>query len=599
MTTEEIKYKLGSNRLWNRISIVAGVFALLIGVLLIANYIQVKKADPIKMTVINSLVQRLNENPADSALRTQIRTLDLLSRKAYFTSVWQIRTGGAFFLAAIALLIISMQVVEYRRKINPVLSSGPVDETMLQNRKARKWILIAGGSVLLTAMVFAVLSSNDLSDKFSTNNQSKESSLQQDMASGNISVTSLDAGTADSSSSVTAKPLRTDSIVKPAETAVTIPESSDNYPNFRGIAGFTVKRNIPTDWDGTSGKNVVWKTAVPLFGHSSPVIWGGKIFVTGASVEKQEVYCIDANNGKILWSGRVGNGTKKPKVSEETGYAASSAVTDGSGVYAIFSTGDVAAFDPDGRKLWEKDLGLPDNHYGHASSLLCYNGSILIQFDQRSSQKVMALSAKTGTILWSTNRPVKTSWSSPILVNTGSRTELITVAEPYVAAYNPANGQELWKIQCIGGEVGPSLAYSNGIVYAINEYSKLTAIKAGDQPSILWQNDEYLSDIPSPAAHDKYLFVATSYGTLVCYDATTGDKYWEKDLGKNIFSSPMIVENKVYVLDIDGVMHIVNADKVFKLISEPKLSETVAATPAFMNGKIFIRGEQNLYCIAK
>src|SRR5512145_2399455 len=112
MTAEETKYKFGSNRLWNRIAVVAGVFALLVGVLMIANYIQFKKADPVNMPVINSLVERLNENPADSVLRTQIRTLDLLSRKAYFTSQWQIRTGGYMLLAAVALMIISMQVVE-------------------------------------------------------------------------------------------------------------------------------------------------------------------------------------------------------------------------------------------------------------------------------------------------------------------------------------------------------------------------------------------------------------------------------------------------------------------------------------------------------
>ena len=134
---------------------------------------------------------------------------------------------------------------------------------------------------------------------------------------------------------------------------------------------------------------------------------------------------------------------------------------------------------------------------------------------------------------------------------------------------------------------------------AVNDYSKLCAIKLGDQPSILWENNEYLSDIPSPVATDKYLFLATSYGTVVCYDAVTGEKYWEKDFGKSIYSSPMIVENKVYLLDITGVMHIFNADKEFKLIGEPKLGEYSACTPAFTNGRIYIRGEENLYCIGK
>lgn len=598
MTSEVKDYKWGSNRLWNRIAMVAGAFALLTGILLIANYIQVKKADPINMTVVNSLVQRLNENPADSALRTQVRTLDLLTRKAYFTSKWQIRTGGYMLLAAVALMIISLQVIEYRKKVNPVLSTVSVDETMLQNRKARKWILLGGSCILITAMIFAALSSNDLQGKANSGDVSSEASLQQDLASGDVSVTSLDAASPDTSSAV-AVSVKADSLAVPVETPVNSAVSTDNYPNFRGIAGYTSKKNIPASWDGTSGTNVAWKTAVPLPGHSSPVIWGGKIFVTGSSVEKQEVYCFDAGNGKLLWSGRVGNGTKKPKVSGETGYAASTAVADANGVYAIFSTGDIAGFDPDGKKIWERDLGLPENHYGYASSLNYSNGNIIIQFDQKSSQKVMALSAKTGRTSWSTNRTVKISWTSPIVVNTGKRTELITVAEPYVISYNPANGQELWKIECIGGEVGASLAYSDGMVYSVNEYSKLCAVKIGEQPTVLWTSDEYLSDIPSPVAHDNYLFLATSYGTIVCYDAATGEKYWEKDLGKNIYASPMIAENKVYFLDVDGVMHIFNAGKELKLIGESKLGESAAATPAFLNGKIYIRGENNLYCIGK
>ena len=598
MSAEDKDYKWGSNRLWYRLAMVAGILALLTGVLMVANYIQYKKADPVNMTVINALVERLNENPADSLLRNEIRTLDLLSRKAYFTSLWQIRTGGYLLLAAVALMIISLQVVEYRKKVNPVLSSAAVDETMLQNRKARKWIILSGGSVLLTAMVFAVLSSNALGTGSANNALADEASLEQDLASGEVSVISLDVESPDSASEQSEPVLADTASTVPVKAAATL-VSNDNFPAFRGNAGITTKKDIPSTWDGPSGKNVLWKTKIPLSGYSSPVIWGGKIFVTGGNAEKQEIYCFDAADGNLLWSGRVGNGSKKPKVSEETGYAASSAVADGSGVYAIFATGDVAAFDPEGKKMWEKDLGLPENPYGHSSSLLCYNGLVIVQLDQRSSQKVMALSAKTGATVWNTARPVKTSWSSPILVNTGKGTELLTVAEPYVAAYNPANGKELWKIECIGGEVGPSLAYSNGIVFAVNEYAKLCAVKTGEQPSILWESDEYLSDIPSPAANDKYLFLATSYGSVVCYDAATGDKYWEKDLGRNVYASPMIAENKVYFLDITGVMHIFKADKELTVIGEPKLGEQVAATPAFLNGKIFIRGEEHLYCIAK
>jgi outer membrane protein assembly factor BamB len=601
MTTEDT-YKYGSNRFWNRIALVAGIFALLLGILMVANYVQYKKADPVNMTVINSLVERLNENPADSALRAQIRTLDLLSRKAYFTSQWQIRTGGYMLLVAVALMIIAYQVVEYRRKVNPVISDDPVDETLHQNRKARRYIVAGGGLILAVAVVFGILSSHDLSDKLRSMNQGEGTSLEQDLASGEVSVTDLSGGSADTAAagvSPGTADTTASSATPAAETVRTA--SNDNFPNFRGIngSGMTGKSNIPMSWDGASGSKVIWKTHIPLTGHSSPVIWGDQVFVTGASVEKTEVYCFDRNNGKLLWTVRVGNGSKKPKVSEETGYAAPSPVTDGTAVYAAFSTGDVAGIDFQGKKIWERDLGLPQNHYGHSSSLTIANGNVIVQMDQRSSQKIMALSGKTGKTVWSSDRQVKTSWSSPIVANVNGKSQILTVAEPFVAAYNPANGQELWKFDCITGEVGPSLAYANGLVFSVNDYSKLTAIKIGTQPTLLWENNEYLSDIPSPAANAKYLFLPTSYGMMVCYDAVTGQKYWEHDFGKSIFASPMIVGNRVYVSDVTGVMHIFAADKEFKLVGEPKLGEYIAATPAFTNGRIYLRGEENLYCIGE
>ncbi len=410
------------------------------------------------MTVINSLVERLRENPADSLLRNEIRTLDLLSRKAYFTSTWQIRTGGYLLLFSVALVIISLQIIEYRRKITPVLSSQYEDETLLQHKKARRWIITGGSLILITAVVFGVMSADELSDKLNRTVSGESGSFEQSLTSGEVAVTELNAGTPDSVKMVAINVEADSATAAVSEAPSTKVVSNDNYPFFRVNAGVVSKRSVPVSWSGSSGSNMLWKVKVPLSGQSSPVIWGDNLFVTGASTEKQEVYCLDANTGKLKWTGQVGNGSKKPKVSEETGYAAPTAATDGAGVYAIFATGDIAGFDMSGKKLWEKDLGLPVNPYGHSSSLLVYDGKVIVQYDQRASQKIMALSVKTGATVWSTNRTVKTSWSSPILVNTGNRSEIITVAEPYVAAYNPSTGKELWKIESIGGEVGPSAA---------------------------------------------------------------------------------------------------------------------------------------------
>lgn len=587
-----------NTKLWQRVALIAGIFSFIVCLLLIANYIQIKKADPINMNVINSLVERLNQNPGDTQLRDQIRELDLLARKAYFTSQWQVRAGGYMVLAGLAIMLIAFQVISLKTRKEPMVTTEFSENTTLAQKHARRWIAGLGIAIVALALFFAYLSQNDLNKKFSQ----AATALQPQNVSENTAASEADATPADTAK--TAAPAENGT---PADTAKTVNEadSKDNYPNFRGMGGTgrAAQKNIPVSWNGQSGKNVLWKTAIPLSGYNSPVIWGSKIFLTGANATKREIYCIDKNTGKILWTTPFdkmpSSSGMAPKVSAETGLAASSAATDGKGVYAIFPNGDIIGLDMDGKKMWAQNLGDPQNHYGHASSLMVYKDMVIVQFDQRNSPKLMALSTKTGKTVWSTNRPVKISWASPIIVNTGKRTEIILAAEPYVAAYNPSNGQELWKIDCISGEVGPSVAYANGIVFSVNDYSKLAAIKLGETPKILWENTDFLSDIPSPVATDKYVFLSTSYGTVVCYDAQTGQKYWDKEMGTNVYASPVIAEGKVYLLDKSGTMHVFKADKEYTSLGESPIGEKSVCTPAFTNGHIYLRGEKNLYCIGK
>ena len=382
-------------------------------------------------------------------------------------------------------------------------------------------------------------------------------------------------------------------------------ELNSNWTSFRGPGdnGVAYQKNIPVSWDGKSGNNIRWKTEIPLPGYNSPVIWKDKIFLTGANENKREVYCIDVNSGKILWRTAVakipGSPDQVPKVNRETGFSAPTVTTDGIRVYAIFANGDISALDFDGKKVWDKNLGLPKNHYGHSSSLIMYQDKVIVQYDQTGNASVMALYGKTGEVAWKTVRNVRVSWASPILVNTGNRMELILAADPYVASYDPENGKELWKIDCISGEVGPSAAYADGVVYSVNEYSKLAAVKIGGTPEILWEDNEYLSDVPSPVATGKYLFLVTSYGVAVCYDAKKGSKYWTKEFGNTIYASPVLADGKIYLLNSKGTMYIFNADKTFSLMGEPQLDEGSFCTPAFTDGRIIIRGDKNLYCIGK
>jgi outer membrane protein assembly factor BamB len=598
---DEPKTTIKSNeQLWQRIALVAAIFSFVVCILLIANYIQIKKADPVNMKVINALVERLNQNPNDNELRDQIRELDLLSRKAYFTSQWQIRAGGYMVLIGLAIIIIAFQMISLGKKKEPLVTTEFSENSTLAQKKARRWIAVFGVGIVALALVFAFLSQNDLNKKFAVAATAlKSQNATTDIASAQTENVST-ADTTKSANVQTDNVTASDSVKAPSEA-----DSKDNYPNFRGPGGTAraAQKNIPVSWNGQSGKNVLWKTAIPLSGYNSPIIWGSKIFLTGANATKREVYCIDKNTGKILWTTPFdklpSSPGMAPKVNSETGLAASTAASDGKGVYAIFPNGDIIGLDMEGKKLWAQNLGDPQNHYGHASSLLVYKDMVIIQFDQRNSPKLMALSTKTGKTVWNTIRPVKISWASPIIVNTGKRTEIILAAEPYVAAYNPANGQELWKIDCISGEVGPSVAYANGMVFSVNDYSKLAAIKLGDSPKILWESTDFLSDIPSPVATDKYVFLVTSYGTVVCYDALTGQKYWDKEMGGNVYASPVITEGKVYLLDKSGTMHIFKADKEYVVLGTSPLGENSVCTPAFTNERIYLRGDKNLYCIGK
>ena len=142
---------------------------------------------------------------------------------------------------------------------------------------------------------------------------------------------------------------------------------------------------IPVHRDGAGGSGIRWKTPIPLPGHNSPVVWRDRIFLSGANWENRQVYCIDAASGSILWTGEVPTapmGDNWPNVMEDTGLAASTMATDGVRVYAVFATGDLGAFDFDGRLLWHKNLGIPDNTYGHATSLEVWQDRVLVQYDQ-------------------------------------------------------------------------------------------------------------------------------------------------------------------------------------------------------------------------
>lgn len=592
-----------------RIAIIAGIFCSVVALLLLLNFWQISKTDPIKSKALEVLVDRLKHEPNNDGLKAEIRSYDLLARKAYFNSQWQIQTGALLLLFGAVILAFALRTY-YSAKAKIEAPEKVVENEIASRILAQKGIIIVGAIVFVFAFLASFASVNYL-DKYNVDSAVAENEAQPEETG--IQVIDVGAAKTDSAQAVTSDDsavsiaVATDSAkteVAPAAVVLSAQNIKNNHNSFRGPfgQGISYHKNIPTQWDGAAGTNIVWKTPVPKKGFNSPVIWGDKIFIAGADNQSREVYCFDRATGKLLWTGKADNiqgaPANPPKVTADTGLSAPTLATDGKHVYAIFATGDVIAFDMNGNRVWARNLGVPDNHYGHSSSLIVWDGKLFVQYDTNRGGKVMALKTDTGETTWEKTRSSKISWASPVLANVGGKYQLVLTADPIVAGYDIKTGDELWQVKCMMGEVGPSVGFADGIVVAANEYAKMVAIDVNTK-AILWEADEYLPEASSPLAYNGLVVVATSYGVLACYDLKTGEKYWEHDVGKTLYSSPVYADGKIFMMDNDGVMRIYEFGKEMKVISENKLGEHAGTTAAFANGKIYIRGDKNLYCIGK
>jgi outer membrane protein assembly factor BamB len=535
------------------IAIIAAVFTALVSLLMILNYLQIRNIDPIESKALNMLVERLSADPGNHELIEEIRQLDLLARKAYFNSIWQIRTGAWLLIIGAVVLIMALRTHQNLR-----FAIDQPAEVSVGAKKTRqvtqRWIAASGLVVLLLAGLSAMFTIDHL-QQFEAG-QPASSLVTSDDGIEQLEITARptspalaapssqtgqqEAGaegietTEDTTTPAGSRPLEPSEPGLANNITLTAESVANNHNAFRGAwgNGISARTNIPTDWDGPSGKNIRWKTELPMHGYNSPVLWGDHIFMSGASPQKRIVFCIDRLSGKIRWEREVnnipGSPATPPRTTDDTGLAAPTLTTDGQSVFAIFGTGDIIAFDFDGNRSWARNLGVPQNHYGHSSSLLTWDGKVFVQYDTQAGSKVMALSNQTGETVWETSRTDGISWASPIIARVNGQYQLVLAANPSVSAYDVKTGSELWKVNCLSGEVGPSPAYGGGLIYAANEYAKLVAIDPVSG-TLVWDDNYYLPEVSSPLVHDGLLYVATSYAVFACFDAGTGQFIWEFD----------------------------------------------------------------------
>jgi outer membrane protein assembly factor BamB len=419
------------------------------------------------------------------------------------------------------------------------------------------------------------------------------------------------------------------------------PSRGDNWPQWRGPQGQGISREtgLPQEWSDST--NVLWKTPIPGRGHSSPVVWGDRLFLTTA-VEGEivpgakapvhmdegkefkhpdafgadrkhtfKVLAVDARNGKVLWEKTAWEGTPYDDRHKKSSYAAPTPVTDGKRVYVYFGSEGVYAYDYDGKLAWKAFPGkIPLVGMGTGTSPLLHGRLLILQCDEGGggASFMTALDRETGKEVWRTPRKVQASWSTPIIVRSGQRDELIASGNEHVIAYDPATGKELWRMKGVESNAIPSPVAGPGLVVVSAGYPAKVAVAvepggAGDvtgSPRVRWRYDKGTAYVPSPLLYGDYVYLMTDKGLITCLDAKTGEVKYEGGrvpVPATFTASPVAYEGKILIVSEEGDGFLVKAGPVHEIVRTNPLKEPVYASPAVSQGRIFIRGLHHLYAI--
>ena len=423
--------------------------------------------------------------------------------------------------------------------------------------------------------------------------------------------------------------------------AVTGSSSAGNWPQWRGPdgSGISTEKNLPAEWN--TNKNIKWKTPIDGRGHSSPIVWENKLFLTTAvegevvpdakavkhMIEGKEflhpdsigankkhtfkVIALNRDNGKILWQAVAFEGTPYDDRHRKSSYAASTPATDGKMVYAFFGSEGLYAYDFNGKLAWKADLGkIGTVGMGTGTSPILFEDLVIVQADEENATAsfIVAFDKKTGKEVWKTPRKVQVSWSTPLLVKTAKRAELITSGTESIISYDPKTGKELWTHKGVESNAIPSPVANNDMVYLVAGFPAKIALAirlggSGDltgTPNVPWKYTKGTAYVPSPILYGDYLYLTTDRGILTCIDAKTGEVKYEGGripVPATFTASPVAFDDKILLTSEDGDTFIVKAGPKHEIIGTNSVGEPVYASPAIADGRIFIRGEKNIYCI--
>ena len=385
----------------------------------------------------------------------------------------------------------------------------------------------------------------------------------------------------------------------------------ENWPQWRGPRGdgTSAEGNIPTHWSAT--ENVRWKTAIPGKGHSSPIVWGDRIFLTTCVEDsRQRLFLgVDRVSGKILWQREV---VKAPleKKHNLNSYASATPATDGRHVYVAFFEQpqiDLFCYDMDGSEVWRRSPGEFHSVHGFCSSPVLYKDLLILNCDQDSeSACIVAYDKTTGVEKWRTPRPNRTrSYCTPIIRELAGRMQLLLSGSKCVASYDPDTGKQLWLVDGPTEQFVASLVETDGIVLVTGGFPTyhLIGIKPDGSGNVtdtrvLWHDHKGASYVPSPIAAGDWFFVVSDGGVASCWEAKTGKELWKQRLGAHHSASAVSAGENLYFTADNGDTFVFKAAPTYEPVGQNSLGEECRASPAISQGELFIRTLSNLYCIS-
>ena len=402
---------------------------------------------------------------------------------------------------------------------------------------------------------------------------------------------------------------------------------SENWPNWRGPSGdgISLEKGIPVKWSPT--ENIAWRVAIPGKGHSSPVVWGNKVFLTTCLPEKEQrlLLCLDQRTGKKLWQKVVLNSPLET-IHPLNSRASSTPATDGQHVFVTFMKADdrkipapnvgtqrlitpgkiiVAAYDLDGEQKWKINVGDFISAHGFNTCPVLFEDLVIINGDHDGDAYLVALERKTGRERWRIERENKTrSYATPIIREIGGRTQMILSGSLCVASYDPHNGKRHWIVDGPTEQFVASMVYNGEYVFVTAGYPErhILAIRPDGSGNVTgthvaWRTNRGAAYVPSPIFAGPYLLVVADSGIASCFNAKTGKRHWMERLPGGHSPSTVSADGLVYFTSDRGVTTIVRPGKMFNIIARNELGEQISASPAISQGQIFLRTHQHLYCI--